>query len=240
MHPPELFQSNVNAYFARAVEIRTGDLSYRTLCADDRVLHLVTHWVQHGLNKPSILLDIEFAWNACGAANDASVQPLDVVALADHAKRMGAFAPLCLALLLLEREGRLKVAIPERLRSQRAEWFARTQREVLSGVTRTPIVGKPEYHLRAASWALLGARSIWHSASRELLPSRARLSRIVGRELSRSEAVAVFCASTTRERKVARALVLSSCAQATVYLGPQELNVAACRFVDDRHVASVD
>lgn len=192
VHPPELFDSDPNDYFERSVQKRTPDLVYRTLCDADRLLHLVTHWVQHGLNKPQILRDLELAWNAQLMSSTPANGQLDVPALAERAKRMGAFVPLCLALSLLERGGKLKVPVPGRLRSRRAEWFARAERAALAIVTKEPVEGSKEYRLRAASWALLRPRCLWRSASRELFPSRARLSRIEGRSLSRVEAVSVF------------------------------------------------
>jgi hypothetical protein len=192
VHPPELFESDLEEYFARAVVRQTGDSNYRTLCDEDRLLHLVTHWVQHGLNKPSILQDFERAWNAQSSGNSTRGAEMDVRAVATKAKRIGAFPALCLALLMLERKSRLKVPVPSFLRSKQAACFLRCQKDSLERAIQVTIDGSSQHRLRAASWGLLGPKSVWRSVTRELCPSRARLSRIVGRRLSRSEAVAVF------------------------------------------------
>lgn len=198
IHPPELFRSDVEQYFERAIRQRTGDTTYRTLCADDRFVHLVTHWAQHGLNKPSILEDVARAWELGTRSEAAATQMVDPKVVALRAKRMGALPFVALALLLLQRRGRLEVDVPYVLRDARAEWFARWQREALAQAVVQPLEGVNEHRLRAASWLLLTPRSLCSSASRDLLPSRARLSRIAGHELSRTEAVAVFF---TRQRR---------------------------------------
>jgi hypothetical protein len=198
VHPQELFRSDCEDYFTRAVSIRTRDLVYPTLCADDRFIHLVTHWVQHGLNKPSILEDIGRAWNA-QAAPEAELHALDIPTIAERAKRMGAFAAVALALLVLERRGRLAVAVPPALRSTRAQLFLARQWDALRIAAERPLQSVAEHHLRAASLVLLSPRCLWLSMSRELMPSRARLSRIVGRPLSRRGALGVLW---TRQRRV--------------------------------------
>lgn len=198
IHPPELFRGDVEPYFQRAITLRTGDVEYRTLCADDRFVHLVTHWAQHGLNKPSILEDVARAWNLRTHTGAGAVQVVNPVVVARRAKRMGALPLVALALLLLREHGRLEVEVPQLLHHQRAQWFARLQREPLAHVVLRPLEGARAHRLRAASWLLLTPRSVWSSASRELAPSRARLSRIVGHELSRTQAVAALW---TRQRR---------------------------------------
>jgi Uncharacterised nucleotidyltransferase len=201
VHPHELFFSDVNEYFERAVSKQTGECTYQTLCPNDRFLHLVTHWVQHGLNKPAILQDLERSWNAQAATQTRVAEPLNLPLVIQRAQNMGAFPALCLALLLLESRERLTVAVPAMLRNRRAQWFFRVQGALLSSAAEGTLGGTKEQRLRVAYWTLLGALSAWRSVKRELLPSRARLSRIVGRELSQSEAASVF---VMRQRRVVR------------------------------------
>lgn len=188
VHAPELFRGPVEPYFERAVTRRLCGIAILTLGNEDRLVQLATHWVQHGLDKPSVLRDIERVWNLQGEALHVVAQS----ALVRRSREVGAHTALALALHLLDAEGRLTHPIPRELRSRRAVWFSLRHRSLLARVTREApnrLSVAEAHRLRLAAYALLTPSRAVASWRRELLPSRARLSRIVGRPLSVREAL---------------------------------------------------
>jgi hypothetical protein len=191
IHAPELFRGAVEPYFERAVTREICGMPMLTLNNEDRLVQLATHWAQHGLNKPRILADIARLWNRQTEVRLRVSWP----ALVRRLHEVGAHATFALALQLLQQVGQLEMPVPSELHSRRAVMFARTFDARLSRVTDAsapPLEPAEEHQLRLASWALLTPGRCLASARRELLPSRARLSRIAGRELSIGETLALF------------------------------------------------
>lgn len=197
VHAPELFRGPVEPYFERAVMRRLCGIAILTLGNEDRLVQLATHWVQHGLDKPSVLRDIERVWNLQGEALHA----LTLQVLVRQSRRVGAHGALALALYLLEAAGRLTVAVPPELRSWRAAQFAHRFAPWLARVTTDsglPLSVAEAHRLRLAAFSLLTPSRAVASWRRELLPSRARLSRIEGRPLSVREALKLGVARQVR------------------------------------------
>lgn len=188
VHAPELFRGPVEPYFERAVTRRLCGIAILTLDNEDRLVQLATHWVQHGLDKPSVLRDIERVWNL----QDEALHAMTLPTLVRRSRKVGAHTALALALHLLDAEGRLTHPIPRQLRSRLAVAFAWRFQPLLARVTRNAgsTLSVAEAHrLRLAAFALLAPSRAALSWRRELLPSRARLSRIVGRPLGVGEAL---------------------------------------------------
>ncbi len=196
IYAPELFRGSVEPYFERAVTRVICGLPMLTLDNEDRLLQLATHWVQHGLDKPRILTDIARLWNLQSDPRHRITVPV----LVRRLRQVGAHAAFGLALLLLEGAGRLEHAVPATLRSGRAAAFARGFGARLARVSSEDGPGLDvanAHQLRVASWLLLAPSRAVASARRELWPSRARLGKIAGRDLSRGETW-----SRLRERQV--------------------------------------
>src|SRR5690606_27251865 len=175
----ELFRGDVAPFFERAVMREVAGLTALTLNNEDRLVQLATHWVQHGLGERRILTDIALLWNA---QHDVRHR-VDWSALVRRLEQVGARAALALALLVLQRQGRLSVPVPESLTSHRSALFFDAFEGQLGRVFEADAgtLGSAEAHrLRLASWALLTPGRMLASARRELLPSGARLSRIEG------------------------------------------------------------
>ncbi len=196
VYAPELFRGGVGPFFERAVMRRLAGTWMLTLSNEDRLLQLATHWAGHGLNKPGVLKDIELLWNHQQAAEHTVI--LDD--LVRQLRRAGALDVLALALLLLEKGARLKRPIPDVLRTRRAEVFARLCADRLDAVAVSSAGGAQpnalpaadELQLRLLSWLLLAPSRALASARREFAPSRARLSRIAGRSLTKGDAIRFF------------------------------------------------
>lgn len=189
---PELFRGAVEPFFERAVMREVVGVAMLTLNNEDRLLQLATHWVQHGLNKPRILTDIARLWNRQHAVQHRF--SLDI--LVRRLREVGAHSAFCLALRVLDTQRRLEVPVPPCLQSRRAASFARLLAARLarvSDIDGTELSVAEEHQLRIASWTLLAPGRLVSSARRELLPSRARMSRIAGRELSRRETIVRVC-----------------------------------------------
>lgn len=162
-----------------------------TLSNEDRLLQLATHWVQHGLSEPRILTDIERLWNR----QHESTHKIQVGALVRRLREVGAHAAFALALLVLERQQRLVTPVSQPLRSRRAELFSKALRTLLLRAVEPGDLAlrqSEQHQLRIAAWSLLTPGRVLASAWRELLPSAARLSRIAGRKLSKSEVPVYF------------------------------------------------
>ncbi len=204
LYPPDLFRGSVSDYFQRAVMRRLTGVYILTLSNEDRLLQAATHWAAHGLHKPSVLTDIELLWNL--QQHVEHTLALDL--LTRTLREVGALHVLALALLVLERRGRLQQRVPDALRSRRAAAFARVHAERLARVVELdvarPVSATEEHQMRLLSWTLLSPRKALTAVRRELLPSVARLSRIAGRPLSNREAARYF---SERQRRALRNLV---------------------------------
>jgi hypothetical protein len=197
IYAPELFRGAVGPFFERALMRDVVGEKVLTLDNEDRLVQLATHWAQHGLNKSRILTDIAQLWNR----QQLVQHRIALNTLVRRLFEVGAHPTFCLALRLLQRSGRLEVAIPGLLRSRRAEvfekvWTARLMRVTSLGAASLSTT--EEHHLRFASWALLTPSRLASSVRRELLPSSARMSRIAGRKLSAGETCELLWRRQTR------------------------------------------
>lgn len=191
IYAPELFRGGVEPFFERAIVRTLAGIPVLTLNNEDRLVQLATHWAQHGLSKPTILLDIAKVWNCQYLAEHV----IDLSALVRRLDEVGATHVLALALEILEQRDQLLHPIPKRLQTRRASGFGRLFRERISEVDGSEagsLTEAKEHQLRLLSWSLLAPSRIVRSMQRELLPSPARLSRIAGRPLSGRESVALF------------------------------------------------
>lgn len=193
IYAPELFRGGVEPYFERAIVRRLMGRPMLTLCNEDRLLQLATHWAGHGLNKPHVLEDIALLWNAQESTEHRFSRP----ALRQQLVEVGAFDVFALALLVLEQQQRLSVEVPREFRSARAAWFLRwcpahLKQLLLERHEEVPLSAAEQHQLMALSWSLLTPGRALVALRRELLPSRARLGRIAGRELTSKEAVRFF------------------------------------------------
>jgi hypothetical protein len=192
IYAPELFRGRVEPYFERAIVRPLMGRPMLTLCNEDRLLQLATHWAGHSLNKPRVLEDIALLWNA----QEQVEHRFSRAALRRRLEEVGAFDVFALALLVLERQQRLGVEVTREFRSTRATWFLRwcpaQLRQPLLEPREVSISAADKHQLTALSWSLLAPSRAAASIRRELLPSRARLSRIAGRDLSSTEALRFF------------------------------------------------
>lgn len=204
IYAPELFRGDVAPFFERAVTREVAGLTVLTLNNEDRLVQLATHWVQHGLGERRILTDIARLWNA---QHDVRHR-VDRRTLVGRLRQVGAHAAFALALLVLQRQGRLSVPVPEGLTTRRAGLFSQVFERQLGRAleSESGALDTAEAHrLRLASWLLLVPERALASARRELLPSDARLTRIAGRELSGFDALTHLAKRQLRAvRKIAR------------------------------------
>jgi len=179
---PTMFRWDNDELFARAQTFDLDGVTCLTLDPEDALLQMATHWAQHGLNKPSILNDLAILWNSIE-------HTIDEYALRSRAKQIGVWPILCLALHLLSNDRRYNVTVPNKWGSRRAQYFVRAFGKHLQPLVTRAVDIRQERELRVLSWLLLAPERTLASFRRELLPTRARLSFIAGRELSRREAL---------------------------------------------------
>lgn len=167
---PVLFR-NGDALFDSLTVFKLGTREIPTLNPTATIVHLATHWLQHGLSKPSILRDLGAAWETFGA----DIVPHDLLALSE---RVGARTCLGAALAVATAAGHCNATWPRELLSTRARTLL-----ALLGKSELATTADDSYRRTLASWSLLDNAGPWRALRWELCPPVARMRLIYGQEL---------------------------------------------------------
>lgn len=165
--PPYYFRISERLLFENTRKVSIGQTEAQILNYELGILHLASHWVQHSLSEPRILSDIGRAWDRWGP-----LAKIDV--LGELARRIGAQVALDFCLRSARRGGLCEREIPPLLHTKRGSWLlSALSSEELAARVDSGSVTRTLY-----TWASLDARHAVKSLSRELFPSRSRMSAI--------------------------------------------------------------
>jgi Uncharacterised nucleotidyltransferase len=168
---PILFR-NGDALFEHLTDFELDETQLPTLNPTATIVHLATHWLQHSLNKSSILRDLGAAWTTLGA----QVEPENLLALA---RLSGARTCLGAALSVATTNGYCEPTWPTELLTNRARALV-----AAFGAERLAQDTEPSYARALAAWGFLDNTAPLRAARWELFPPVARMRLIYGNDLA--------------------------------------------------------